>query len=504
MNTPKFHVTATFNGVYSFYECLLFIVNGIRDLGYEVTYADNQLNPDAINIVLGSYSTISHLNSWTRLSQQADNIIIYNWEQVAHDVPYFTQRYFRQMINAHVWDYNLRNIESLKKAGIHDIHHVPMSFVPEMCRAPKVEQQDIDVLFYGIINERRAAILQAMRNKGLKLVTTEDSGWMAGEKRDELIARSKIVLNMHFFDVARVFEIARVSYLLANSKAVVSEIAPNTDIDDDIRAAVVGGQAQDLPQLCWDLIHDDARRHDLGRKAFELFSQRHAAHALKPAIERYLAQLNAKPAQLGNPPEHSVALPKILQIGAAEKWNFMYCNIDANANFAPDLPIDISQPVPFEQPLHSWRFGHTTLTQGYFDKIIAKNVFQRVSNLQQALTNCLELLSEGGIVELSVPLDLSLDSWSSLEDCRTFNSSTWEKLLDEWWTYGWTHHRLEIASIEFGLHNPYGMGVLKDNANDWDSALRMPRAIDTMNVVLRKRALTNEETELLPQARFLD
>lgn len=53
MTAPKFHVTATFNGIYSFYECLLFIVNGIHSLGYDVTYADNRLDPDRINVVLG-------------------------------------------------------------------------------------------------------------------------------------------------------------------------------------------------------------------------------------------------------------------------------------------------------------------------------------------------------------------------------------------------------------------------------------------------------------------
>lgn len=504
MTAPKFHVTATFNGIYSFYECLLFIVNGIHSLGYEVTYADNRLDPDRINVVLGSYSELSHLNSWKRLSQAAEHIIIYNWEQVAVDVPWFTQRYFRQMTHAHVWDYNLNNIAALKQAGIHDIHHVPMSFVPEMCLVPKVDVQDIDVLFYGVTNPRRIAALDAIRAKGLNVVSTADRGWMAGKERDELLARSKVVLNMHFFDVARVFEIARVSYLLANRKAVVSEIAPMTDIDDDIRASVLGGSIDQLPQLCWELVNDDARRHAIERKGFELFSQRHAAAVMKPAIDRYLAQLTSQPPRLGNPSSHGIELPKTLQIGAGTAWNFTYCNIDANAQFAPDLPIDIGQPMPFDQPLHSWRYGHTTLKRGHFEKIIAKNTFQKIPNLKQALTNCLDLLSDGGTVEIVVPLDMSLDSWSGLDDCRAFNDKTWGRIIDDWWQYGWLSHRFEIAETGFGLHNEHGMRVLNDNGHNWDAAMRSPRAIDSMTVVLRKRPLTSEESAQLPQVRFLD
>ena len=43
-----------------------------------------------------------------------------------------------------------------------------------------------------------------------------------GRERDKLIARSKIVLNMHHYS-SQIFEIVRVFYLLTNRKAVVAE-----------------------------------------------------------------------------------------------------------------------------------------------------------------------------------------------------------------------------------------------------------------------------------------
>ncbi len=58
-----------------------------------------------------------------------------------------------------------------------------------------------------------------------------------GRARDELISRAKVVLNVHFYPTA-IFEIVRVSYLLANRKAVVGECGPSTEIDTDIREAI--------------------------------------------------------------------------------------------------------------------------------------------------------------------------------------------------------------------------------------------------------------------------
>lgn len=506
MNPPKFHITATFNGPYSFYECLLFIEHGIRALGYEVTYAHNQLRPDAINIVLGSYSELSHINSWTQLRKDASHIIIYNWEQVAIDVPWFTPKYFRQMVNAHVWDYHHKHIAALQQAGVSDVHHVPLAFVPQMQNVIPISpsEQDIDVLFYGLMNERRVRAIEALREKGLRVITPTEAGWMHGTARDKLMARSKIVLNMHFFDVAKIFEIARVSYPLSNKKCVVSEIAENTDIDDDIRNAVVGGTINELPQLCWDLVHDDARRHKMEQRGFEAFSKRSAAASLKPAIDRYLAQLKSHGNHFGNPPNHSTALPRTIQIGAGAQWNFTYCNIDTQADLAPDLNVDIGNPIEFDAPLQSWRFGQTRLTRDYFDKIIAKNVFQRVSNLRAALTNCLHLLRDGGEVELVVPLDLSLDAWQSADTKRAFNENTFQSIINDWWQYGWTTHRFEIVHTGMGMHNPHGMTVLTDNGGDWQAALNQPRAIDSQTIVLRKRALTDDELTELPQTRFLD
>jgi hypothetical protein len=90
-----------------------------------------------------------------------------------------------------------------------------------------------------------------------------------GSERDAAIADAKIVLNMHFYEDS-IHEIVRTSYLLANSKAVVSECGPDTEIDDDIRQAMVAVPYRDIVQSCVALINDEPRRRALERKAFEI------------------------------------------------------------------------------------------------------------------------------------------------------------------------------------------------------------------------------------------
>lgn len=499
---PKFHVTALFNGQASFYECILSCMSGLRDLGFEVTYADNHLESESINIVLGSYRPLSDLASWTAMSSIAQDIIIYNWEQVGVDVPFFTPRYLRQLTHAHVWDYNANNVKRLQEAGVQDIHYVPIAYSPQMSIVNPNVTQDIDVLFYGGMSERRQKVLDAIRAKGLNLVATDTHPWMMGHQRDDYIARAKVVLNVHHFEKTNIFEIARVSYLLSNRKAVVSEIAEGTDIDDDVRQSIASAGIDDLAQLCFELVHDEPRRRALEQKGFSIFSQRNAADVLRVAVDRYLAQREQQ--QLGNNIHTPTALPTTLQIGAGEQWHYTYCNIDHRADFAPDLTLNIGTPLPFGETLHSWRFGNVALPRNHFHTILAKNVFQRVDDLQIALTNCLELLVDGGIIELTVPLDLSYDAWMHIDDKRAFNTQTWQHIINDWWHYGWQTHRLEIINTGLGLHNEYGMQLLAENGNNWEEALRTPRAIDFMNVTLRKRALNGDEIKQLPQARFMD
>jgi hypothetical protein len=47
------------------------------------------------------------------------------------------------------------------------VHHVPLGYATELPRISRATEQDIDVLFYGSLNPRRAAVLDQLRQAGL-------------------------------------------------------------------------------------------------------------------------------------------------------------------------------------------------------------------------------------------------------------------------------------------------------------------------------------------------
>jgi hypothetical protein len=107
-----------------------------------------------------------------------------------------------------------------------------------------------------------------------------------GEERDALIARAKIVLNLHYFD-AQVFEIVRVSYLLANRKCVVSETGRDTALEGPLREGIAFAPYDSLAQTCVRLLQDEAARRRLAEAGFNCFR----ACPQVPMLERALAAL---------------------------------------------------------------------------------------------------------------------------------------------------------------------------------------------------------------------
>ena len=177
------------------------------------------------------------------------------------------------------WDYSQANIEYLAALGLPRPTHVPIGYVPELTRiAPAPE--DIDVLFYGALNGRRYAVLKDLHDRGLRVK------WLPGTygaSRDAWIARSKIVLNLHYFE-AKIFAVVRVSYLLANRRAVVSEHSADPALERDLEAGVAFADYDGLVDRCVELLGDERARRELAERGYQAFSARSQAAILHRAL----------------------------------------------------------------------------------------------------------------------------------------------------------------------------------------------------------------------------
>jgi Methyltransferase domain len=166
--------------------------------------------------------------------------IIFNLEQPSHPA----MENIRKLAAGHtVWDYSSINVANWKSWGF-DVRHVPIGYTPNLTRIPKAVSQDIDVLFYGWLTERRAKLGNALTAAGLRIVFTDCS---YGGSRDQLISRSKVCLNVAH-DGRTQFNIVRVSFLAANHKCVISETA--SDMDSYSRLLCVWSEYSDLVSGC--------------------------------------------------------------------------------------------------------------------------------------------------------------------------------------------------------------------------------------------------------------
>ncbi|MEY8017654.1 hypothetical protein [Mycobacterium servetii] len=198
------------------------------------------------------------------------NPIFYNLEQLGDDSPWMMAPEFVDLFRRYpIWDYSQANIEYLAGLGLPRPTYVPIGYVPELTRiAPAPE--DIDVLFYGLLSKRRYAVLRDLHDRGFRVK------WLTGvlgASRDAWIARSKIVLNLHYWD-AKIFEIARVSYLLANRRAVVSERGADPTLERDLESGVAFADYDDLVDRCVELLSDERARRNLAERGYQVFSAR--------------------------------------------------------------------------------------------------------------------------------------------------------------------------------------------------------------------------------------
>lgn len=210
-----------YEGSLVFREVLFLLRNSMRDLGYDVQIVPNQLSPDHINIIIGY-----HLLEWGDYLQQV-RYIPFQFEQLDTKEGWYSETVEKILGGAEqIWDYSVLNIEFLKEKGL-AARHVPIGYHKDLEIIPKAEKKDIDVLFYGSVNERRKQILSSLaRDCEVQFIAGA-----FGPERDQLIARSRVILNLHYYKT-RIMEAVRISYLLNNGCFVISEESSDNAFPD--------------------------------------------------------------------------------------------------------------------------------------------------------------------------------------------------------------------------------------------------------------------------------
>lgn len=435
-------------------------------LGAQVDASVNQtIGNEGINIVLGAHLVAPKV-------ALPSNCVIVNLEQMG--TGYFAKEYYVEVLKRHpVLDYSARNVARIRElTGNPYVRQFKIGYAPELTRIASVAKQDVDVLFYGVVNERRKAILDALVAAGLVVHALPG---VYGRERDAWIARSKVVLNIHYYE-DKIHELVRTSYLLANHKAIVSECDDETEIDEDVRAALVAVPYDKLVETCVALVRDDARRKKVEQAGFERFARRKQAPLLLEALQGL-----------------SQPLPRRINLGSGKAFDPERLNIDIDAKWNPDIVGDLCAADGLGQLFFSRRHGLVRLRPGDFDEISTIDVLEHVPDLVTMMTHCLALLRVGGTMRIVVPYDLSWGAWQDPTHIRAFNERSWLYYTDWHWYLGWTEARFDVK--EMGMKLSAVGEALRQRGVAGDELFRTPRAVDEMQVVLAKRPCTDAETQ---------
>lgn len=161
----------------------------LQKLGHDVTNSVNEFDASRKNIVFGMH----HCPVDVVRHDIPKDTIVYSLEQM-RDAPECV-RWCRKYRGLEVWDYSMRNVDVLQKAGVEQIKHCKVGYVPELSYFDRNEpkDRDIDILAYMSPSDRRLHIMnQFANNKKINFVAVQST---YGDDRDELNKLHKVFIN---------------------------------------------------------------------------------------------------------------------------------------------------------------------------------------------------------------------------------------------------------------------------------------------------------------------
>jgi hypothetical protein len=205
-----------------------------------ISIVDNQYFRDIVNLLLYKYNNEAYKNTIILIggnyigeaiaeyrAQYPDkHLIVYNWEQLCDGNQWLNiPSYCQDILKAdEIWDYDQLNSDYLHIITGHNANAIhKFDYIPDLERHVICEKKDIDVLFAGLLNQRRASILSDLHLRDYNQFNIVAAMGTSVDELDSYIARSKIVLNIHGFYPYSRQEQSRIGLLLANHTCVVSE-----------------------------------------------------------------------------------------------------------------------------------------------------------------------------------------------------------------------------------------------------------------------------------------
>lgn len=238
------------------------LTDSINKANYSCKHLINQIDSRAYSIVLGSPTELM-----TKLKDvDTDSYAIFNFEQLSSNSSLLSKEYFEWLSTRKVLDYHYKNIEFLKSINGSNQCAMELPIVPSSSLITTGnETSDIDVLFYGTLSHRREVILKELECMGLKVERVVGS---YGNHLTSVIRRSKLVLNIHFYET-KLFPVTRILQPAIMGIPIVCETSVFSAKNDWSQSGIVLSEYSNLVETCVSLVQNSIQRETSANKVKE-------------------------------------------------------------------------------------------------------------------------------------------------------------------------------------------------------------------------------------------
>lgn len=186
-----------------------------------------------------------------------DNFIVYNFEQLITDRKW-DDSFFNKCKKAQkVLDYSLENIKVFDMKNI-KTHHLPFGWCSVLETSYSLNDKDIDILFLGSLNSNRISSITSI-NQTSSTANFYIQNKCFGDDFEKVVSKSKVGLNIHYYDGKTILELTRIVPLICAGVSVVSERSNDIYYDRIFNSLITFCKKEDMPKT----VRDTVLKYDL-------------------------------------------------------------------------------------------------------------------------------------------------------------------------------------------------------------------------------------------------
>ena len=276
---------------------------------------------------------------------------------------------------------------------------------------------------------RREDICRELQKRGIKLKISANS---YSSERDEILSRSKYIINMHAYDNSNSAEILRLNYYASNKLRCVSETCIFEEGEQQISEALTQFPHEAFAEGLDNLIRTETQ------EAYD--SKRNSFYQSTKEFDKWESK-----SHLENLPK-----PTNLNLNCEHEWKEDALNISSKKGQGEDLALELSgEWEEINQMQKTKRHGIFHLSENCFDAVIINGLLETTDNPIRLLENVARLMKPGGWLLIKSSHQDGLDAWANLEAKRAINEQFLAKLQKQEFFPNLRDTLLQIKWVEF-------------------------------------------------------